>query len=162
MDQVDKVIEQWREVRPDLDTSTMGPIGRLTRAMKFMQAAAEQTFAAYNLNMAGFDVLSALRRSGSPYALSPGDLLASMMITSGTMTNRIDQLEKAGLVKRENDPNDARKAIVRLTPEGLQRIEGAIVEHIDTQRELLLSGLTEKEVTQLDKLLRKLTRSLNA
>lgn len=67
-----------------------------------------QTFAAYNLNMAGFDVLSALRRSGSPYALSAGDLLASMMITSGTMTDRIDQLEKAGLVKRENDANDAR------------------------------------------------------
>ncbi|KQS76386.1 MarR family transcriptional regulator [Rhizobium sp. Leaf383] len=161
MDQVDKVIEQWRTVRPDLDTRTMGPIGRLSRAVKAMQIAAEQTFAAHDLNMAGFDVLSALRRSGAPYALSAGDLLASMMITSGTMTNRIDQLEKGGLVIRGNDPSDARKAIVRLTPKGLERIEQVIVEHVANQREILLSNLTEEEVTKLDDLLRKLTQSLN-
>jgi len=159
MDQVDKVIEQWRVARPDLDVTTMGPIGRLSRATKYMQAVAEQTFATHGLNMAGFDVLSALRRSGQPYALSAGDLLASMMITSGTMTNRIDQLEKAGLVRRASDPDDARKAIVCLTPEGLKRIEQGIVDHVATQRQLL-TGLTADEVVQLDALLRKLTQSL--
>ncbi|KQV36350.1 MarR family transcriptional regulator [Rhizobium sp. Root1204] len=159
MDQVDKVIEQWRVARPDLDVTTMGPIGRLSRATKHMHTVAEQTFASHGLNMAGFDVLSALRRSGPPYSLSAGDLLASMMITSGTMTNRIDQLEKSGLVLRTADPDDARKAIVCLTTEGLERIEQAIVDHVVTQRELL-TGLTAREIVQLDGLLRKLTKSL--
>jgi DNA-binding MarR family transcriptional regulator len=159
MDQVEKLIEQWRSARPDLDLSTMGPIGRLSRATKQMHAVAEETFASHGLNMAGFDVLSALRRSGPPYALSAGDLLASMMITSGTMTNRIDQLEKSGLVKRTADSDDARKTIVCLTAEGLQRIDQAIVDHVATQRRLLC-GLTAREVAQLDALLRKLGQSL--
>lgn len=158
MDQVDKVIEQWRAACPGLDVATLGPLGRLSRATKHMHAAADKTFAVHGLNMAGFDVLSALRRSGPPYALSAGDLLASMMITSGTMTNRIDQLEKAGLVRRVADPGDARKAIVRLTPKGTKRIEQAIVDHAATQRQLLM-GLTSEEVGHLDKLLRKLTQS---
>jgi DNA-binding MarR family transcriptional regulator len=131
----------------------------LSRATKHLHAVTEKTFAVYGLNMAGFDVLSALRRSGPPYALSAGDLLASMMITSGTMTNRIDQLEKAGLVRRMADPGDARKAIVRLTPKGMKRIDQAIVDHAATQRQLLM-GLTPEEVGQLDGLLRKLTQSL--
>lgn len=160
MDQVDKVIAQWRSVRPDLDVSTMGPMGRLSRITKQMQAVAEKIFAAHGLNMAGFDVLSALRRSGQPYALSAGDLLASMMITSGTMTNRIDQLEKAKLVSRESDPNDARKAIVRLTRKGLSLIEQLIAEHVATQQEILLSAMTVEEVEELDCLLRKLTQSI--
>lgn len=160
MDQVDKVLKQWEAVRPDLDLSSVGPIGRLTRATKQMQAIAEQTFAAHGLNMAGFDVLSALRRAGPPYSLSAGDLLASMLITSGTMTNRIDQLEKAGLVQRASDPDDARKAMVCLTPKGLKRIEQVIVQHVEIQRELLKAGLTNDEVIQLDGLLRKLTKSL--
>jgi len=159
MDQVDKVLAQWRTARPDLDTGTMGPIGRLFRVVKRMHAVEEQTFAHYGVNMAGFDVLSSLRRAGPPYALSAGDLLASTMITSGTMTNRIDQLEKAGLVRRTADPHDARKAIVRLTPKGLKRIEQAIVDHVATQRQLL-AGLTTEDIAQLDGLLRKLTQSL--
>jgi len=159
MDQVDKVIAQWRTACPDLDVSAIGPIGRLTRATKHMHAVTEQTFAKHGLNMAGFDVLSALRRSGQPYALSAGDLLASMMITSGTMTNRIDQLEKAGLVRRAADPQDARKAIVCLTPEGLAKIECVIVDHAATQQKLL-KGLAPKDVLRLDDLLRRLTQSL--
>lgn len=159
MDKVDEVTEQWRAARPDLDLTTVGPVGRLSRVTKRIHAVEEQTFAGLGLNMAGFDVLSALRRSGPPYALSPGDLLASMMITSGTMTNRLDQLQKAGLVSRTPDPNDARKAVVCLTPDGLARIEQAIGEHIATQRQLL-AGLSTEEVAQLDELLRKLAQSL--
>ncbi len=160
MDQVDKMIEEWRTARSDLDVTAIGPIARLSRALKLMHTVADQTFAAHGLNMAGFDVLSGLRRSGPPFALSVGDLLSTMMITSGTMTNRIDQLEKAGLVERASDPDDARKAIVSLTSEGLNRIEKAIGEHTTAQRELLLKGLSREEIKQLDDLLRKLTNSL--
>ena len=160
MDQVNKVIKQWEAVRPDVDTSTMGPIGRLTRASKKILAVEEKTFSKYRVNLAGFDVLSTLRRSGSPYALSVGELMASMMITSGTMTNRIDQLEKIGLVQRIPDPQDARRFIVSLTPEGFSVINEAIVEHVATQHELV-KGLTTEELAQLDSLLLKLTQSLD-
>lgn len=155
------IAAQWRAARPDIDTSAMGPLGRLARATKRIFAVQEQTFDKHRLNMAGFDVLSALRRSGEPYALSAGDLMGSMMITSGTMTNRIDQLEKAGLVRRESCPDDARKAIICLTPEGFERIETAIVDHVATQRKVL-AGLSDEEVRQLDGLLRKLATSNGA
>lgn len=159
MDQVDKVIGQWRVARPDLDMCAMGPIGRLTRATKKMHVMAEQIFATYGLNIATFDVLSGLRRSGEPYALSAGELLASMMITSGTLTNRIDQLEKSGLVIRKADSGDARKTIVSLTAEGLKRIDAAIVDHVAAQQ-ALMGALTPEEVIQFDGLLRKLNQAL--
>lgn len=155
------IAAQWRAARPDIDTSAMGPLGRLARATKRIFAVQEQTFDKHGINMAGFDVLSALRRSGEPYALSAGDLMASMMITSGTMTNRIDQLEKIGLVRRCSDPEDARRAIICLTPEGFERIDKAIVDHVITQRQVL-AGLSNEEVSQLDVLLRKLTTSNGA
>lgn len=155
------VIAQWKAARPDVDRSRMGFFGRLSRAAKQIASVQEETFARFKLNTAGFDVLSALRRSGPPYALSAGDLLASTMVTSGTMTNRIDQLEKAGLVQRNADPEDARRAIICLTSEGFARIEQAIVEHVATQRRLL-SGLSDEEVAQFEALLRKLTNSIGA
>lgn len=159
MDLVDKIVMQWKAARPDLDTVTVGPIGRLTRVCKKMVAVEEANFARLGLNMAGFDVLSALRRAAPPHALSPGELMASMMITSGTMTNRIDQLEKAALVTRSTDPADARKSIVGLTPEGLALIDQAIVDHLATQQSLL-AGMSADEMDQLDRLLRKLSVSV--
>ena len=159
MDLVDKIVMQWKAARPDVDTASVGPIGRLTRVCKKMVAVEEANFARLGLNMAGFDVLSALRRAAPPHALSPGELMASMMITSGTMTNRIDQLEKAALVTRSTDPVDARKSIVGLTQEGLALIDQAIVDHLATQRSLL-AGMTAEELEQLDRLLRKLSASV--
>lgn len=159
MDKVDVLVAQWQAARPDISTGTMGLFGRLARAAKQIFSIQEGVFATHKLNMAGFDVLSALRRTGPPYALSAGDLMASMMITSGTMTNRIDQLEKGGFVTRESDPEDARRAIIRLTPVGFERIEQAIVDHVATQRRIL-TGLSDEEIVQLDALLRKLTNSI--
>lgn len=159
MDQVDKIIAQWQAARPDLETSLMGPFGRLSRAAKQISSIQEKAFGKSGLNTAGFDVLSALRRSGAPCALSVGDLMSSMMITSGTMTNRIDQLEKIGLVRRTPDPDDARRTIMSLTPEGLALIDQIIGDHVNNQHQLL-SGLTADEIRHLDTLLRKLTTSL--
>lgn len=101
MDAVDRILKQWAIARPDLDTSAMGPIYRLSRVFYHLTRRMGETFARHGLNAAGFDVLATLRRSPPPHALSPGELMASMMITSGTMTNRVDQLAKAGLVTRQ-------------------------------------------------------------
>jgi DNA-binding MarR family transcriptional regulator len=118
------------------------------------------TFAHHGLNAAGFDLLATLRRSPPPHALPAGELMSSMMITSGTMTNRIDQLVKAGLVERRADPNDARRAVVTLTPQGFDLIDKAIADHVLTQKRLL-SDMNDSEVKQLDTLLRKLMASID-
>lgn len=154
MDRVDKILAQWGRERPDLNTIPMGLIGRLRRVSQHMIREMEKTFAAHGLSDGSFDVLATLRRSGPPYALSPGDLLATMMITSGTMTNRIDQLEKAGFVKRTHNPDDGRSVIISLTEKGFAVIDAAVTAHVQTQARLT-SVLSKKDNAALNDLLRK-------
>ena len=155
MDLVDRILEQWRQARPNLDVSDMGPVGRLSRVFHHNARRMGETFARHGLNAAGFDVLATLRRSTPPHALSPGELMAAMMITSGTMTNRIDQLAKQGLVTRMTDSKDARRAVVKLTKQGFALIDVAVAEHVETQRSLL-AALSDEEIAALDGALRKL------
>jgi DNA-binding MarR family transcriptional regulator len=154
MDPVDDILAQWRRERPDLDVTPMGLIGRLNRLARQLSREMEATFRAHGLNGASFDVLATLRRSGPPYALSPGRLMATMMITSGTMTNRIDQLEKAGLVTRSANPDDARSFIVGLTEQGFTVIDAAVTDHAVTQARLV-ARLPEADRAALDRLLRR-------
>jgi DNA-binding MarR family transcriptional regulator len=109
--------------------------------------------AEHGLNTASFDVLATLRRSGPPFALSPGDLMASTMVTSGTMTNRIDQLEKVGLVERRQSEDDRRSFLISLTDKGFGVIDAAVTAHVNTQGRLV-SGLLERDQRQLDALLK--------
>lgn len=155
MDAVDRIFAQWRAERPDLDVTAMGPIGRLSRVYHHHARRMGETFARHGLNGAGFDVLATLRRSGPPHALSPGALMDAMMITSGTMTNRIDQLVKQGLVSRAPDPDDARRAVVQLTDKGFALIDKAVADHAQTQA-ALLEPLSDAEIAALDAALRKL------
>src|SRR5690554_3129668 len=154
MDHVDLVLKQWQQERPDLDVAPMGTLGRIKRLSHHLGREMEKTFATFGLNRASFDVLATLRRSGPPYALSPGDLLATMMITSGTMTNRIDQLEKAGLVKRTSNPKDGRSVIISLTDKGFAVVDAAVTAHVETQARLT-SVLSKKETATLNALLSK-------
>ncbi|MCT2399935.1 MarR family winged helix-turn-helix transcriptional regulator [Novosphingobium mangrovi (ex Huang et al. 2023)] len=158
MDDVDRILAQWQVARPDLDVWAMGPLGRLGRVSSALARRMEQTFARHGLNAAGFDVLATLRRT-PPHALTAGELMAAMMITSGTVTNRIDQLAKAGLVERQGDETDGRRVVIRLTDEGQALIERAIVDHVATQTELL-AGLDAEELAGLDAALRKLMAGL--
>ncbi len=159
MDRVDKVIKQWAQERPDLDVSSMELIGRLARIYKFLGLGMTLTFTEHGLNAANFDVLATLRRSGPPYALSPNDLISSTMVTSGTMTNRIDQLTRAGLVERIKNPDDGRSVVVSLTKAGFKLIDAAVTDHVATQ-EQLTSGLSKDEQKRLNTLLKKFLQSL--
>ncbi len=154
MDHVDRVLAQWRRERPDLPVAPMGTIGRLKRLNQHLMRGMEKTFAAHGLNHASFDVLATLRRSGPPYALSPGDLMASTMVTSGTMTYRIDQLEEGGLVERVKNPDDGRGFLVSLSQRGLEVIEAAVTAHVETQAKLV-APLTDEQRAQMDDLLRQ-------
>ncbi|MGZ5409788.1 MAG: MarR family winged helix-turn-helix transcriptional regulator, partial [Aeromicrobium sp.] len=103
-----------------------------------------------------FDVLSALRRAGKPYRLSPGQLVHETLVTSGTMTNRVDRLVARGLVERSPDPDDRRGVQVRLSPAGRKAVDGALDALLDHEKELL-SGLSEAEASALADALRKLS-----
>lgn len=151
-DDIDRIVAQWNRERPELDVTPMALIGRLGRLREKILREQEKVFARFGLNTAGFDVLATLRRQGAPYALSPGALMDSMMITSGTVTNRIDQLQKAGLVSREPNPDDRRSMIVALTPKGLRLIDEAVAAHVENQHRIV-TPLSTKERAALDALL---------
>jgi DNA-binding MarR family transcriptional regulator len=154
MDHVEKILNQWHQERPDLDVAPMGLLGRLLRLFLHLSREMEKTFAEYDLTPSSFDVLATLRRSGPDYRLSPGELSTSTMVSSGTMTNRIDQLERAGLVERVPNPKDGRSFIIGLTDSGFQLIDGAVTAHVATQARLT-SVLEESEKTALNALLEK-------
>lgn len=154
MDHVDRILAQWNRERPDLDVEPMGLLGRIARLRTHLAREIEKALAAHGLNSASFDVLATLRRSGPPYRLSPGDLIATTMVSSGTMTNRLDQLEKGGLIERSHNPDDRRGVIIALTPKGLALVDAAVTDHVENQHKLL-DGLDAQERAALDGLLRK-------
>lgn len=155
MDAVDEILAQWQAVRPDLNVTPMGLVGRISRVSTLFAAEMARTFERHGLNASAFDVLATLRRSGPPYTLSAGELMSRMMISSGTTTNRIQRLVSEGLVERTVDATDARKAVVSLTPAGMAAIERAVAEHVATQAKLV-DSLDPDEADQLVGLLRKL------
>jgi DNA-binding MarR family transcriptional regulator len=136
MDHVDKILQQWQRERPDLDIAPMGLLGRLGRLHAHLMRETEAVLATHGLSRASFDVMATLRRSGPPYRLSPGDLLSATMVTSGTMTNRIDQLEKQHLVERIANPGDGRSVLIGLTDKGFSLIDKAVTAHVENQHRL--------------------------
>lgn len=152
MSHVDLILEQWGRVRPDLDVTPMGLTGRLKRIARIIEREMEPVFAKHGLNLASFDVLATLLRSGEPYRLSPGELIENTMVTSGTMTNRIDQLVKGGLVERVPNPDDGRSVGIALTKKGKRVIDHAIEDHVENLHRLT-EPLSDSESERLDRLL---------
>jgi DNA-binding MarR family transcriptional regulator len=158
-DAVDLILDQWRRERPDLDVSPMGTIGRIKRCAALLQRRLDETFADFGMTGWEFDVLATLRRSGAPYCLAPTTLFSSLMITSGTMTHRLQRLEASGLVKRVANPDDARSILVRLTPDGLALIDRAVEAHVENERRILAS-IKPSDLKVLDARLARLLAAL--
>ena len=151
-DEVDRLVRAWRKERPDLDVSPLQVLSRVSRLAKHLDRARRAAFAEHDLEPWEFDVLTALRRSGAPYELSPGQLLRATLVTSGTMTNRIDRLAAAGLVRRRPDPEDRRGVLVSLTEEGMARVDAALADLLRRERELLAGLDKEAQRTLADHL----------
>lgn len=154
-DEVDKLVAAWRRERPDLDVSPLEVLSRITRLARHLDRARRTAFAAHELEAWEFDVLAALRRSGEPYQLSPGQLLTQTLVTSGTMTNRIDRLAERGHVRRLPDPADRRGVLVSLTPAGRAVVDAALADLL-TQEHALLAALPAADRHALARLLRHL------
>ena len=136
-DEVDDLVAAWREQRPDLDVAPLQVLSRVSRLARHLDIARRGAFAAHGLESWEFDVLSALRRAGPPFQLTPGALLRATLVTSGTMTNRIDRLAAAGLVSREPDPRDRRGVLVTLSERGQAVVDAAFIDLLERERALL-------------------------
>ncbi len=153
-DGVDEILQQWARERPDLDTSPMAIIGRISRIEKKVDPLLASVFRKFGLERWSFDVLATLRRSGYPYELTPTQLFSSLMLTSGAITHRSDELVRAGLVQRKPDPDDRRGVRVKLTDLGLAKINEAVTAHVENERKML-RHLSRPERSLLISLLRR-------
>lgn len=160
MDEVDKIVAAWQRERPDLDLTALQVLSRISRLAHHLDAGRKTAFAKSDLEPWEFDVLASLRRAGKPYALPPRQLIKENLVTSGTMTNRIDRLEKRGLVSRRPDPADGRSIIVSLTETGKTMVDAAFTELLKLEAELL-EDLSEAQQAQLANLLSELTAQFN-
>ncbi len=154
-DPVDAIIEQWAAVRPDLDTAAMEVFGRIFRLSRAMGDRIEKAYARFGISRGEFDVLATLRRSGEPYTLSPRQLSATLMLTTGGMTGRLDKLERAGLLRRSPDPHDRRALQVTLSEQGLSVVDEAVGAGLAVETEAL-SVLNDEQAGHLADLLREL------
>jgi len=154
-DDVDRIVADWARELPETDVSPLHVLSRVTRLARRLDLTRGDVFARHQLDGWEFDVLSALRRAGRPYQLSPGQLVAETLVTSGTMTNRVDRLERRGLVLRSPAPSDRRGVLVRLTTAGRTAVDAALADLL-AHEHVLLQPLSPTECEQLACLLRRL------
>ncbi len=159
-DRIDELVAQWAGERPDLDVRVMAEVARLLTVARLLDEGLAATAAAHGLNRGEGDVLFTLRRAGPPYRLSPSRLAAAALVTTGTMTNRLDRLEARGLIRRLPNADDRRGLDVALTDEARRLVDDAVEQHLDNE-EAMLAGLSRRERDELQRLLRKLLRHLS-
>jgi DNA-binding MarR family transcriptional regulator len=159
-DEVDELTQAWARERPDLDLGPVAVFSRISRLARHLDLARREAFTTSGVESWEFDVLAALRRAGAPYELSPGRLLRATLVTSGTMTNRVDRLVERGLVERHPDPADRRGVLVRLTREGKAAVDGAFTALIEAEK-AFLAELPAEEQEELTGLLRRLLAPFN-
>ena len=157
-DEVDRLIAAWQRERPDADLAPLSILSRISRISRHLDLARRDAFA--ELETWGFDVLAALRRAGMPHTLTPSQLMQETMVTSGTMTNRLDRLEELNLITRLPDPNDGRGSLVTLTALGMKKVDEALDQLIKYER-TFLTDLDAKEFAQLADLLSKLAANFD-
>ncbi|PMC74412.1 MULTISPECIES: MarR family winged helix-turn-helix transcriptional regulator [unclassified Brachybacterium] len=159
-DEVDGILAGWHQARPDLDVTPLAVLSRISRLARYLETARREAFADAGLEGWEFDMLSALRRSGED-ALSPGALMRETLVTSGTMTTRIDKLAARDLVRKNRSAQDRRAVEVRLLPEGVARVDAAMERLLAAERELL-EPLSADSSAQLANLLRSLLLTFEA
>lgn len=157
-DSVDHVLADWARERPDLDFTAVGVVTRLARIRGYLDAAVAAVFAGFGLTAADFLVIVTLRRSGAPYRMPQARLMDALGLTSGTVSVRLDRLERRGIVTREPDPASARGSMVQLTGQGLALFDQVAPAHLANE-DRLLAALSGDERLALAGLLRRLLAS---
>jgi len=153
--QTDEIVEQWRRERPDIDPTSMAVCGDVWRAAEILKQGVMANLGNYKLDFPQFDVIMTLRRQGQGKTLSPSTLAKEMMLSTSAMTNRLDRLEKRGLIERIVDPKDRRGLKIALTKDGFDLTDDLVVSHVRTEDEML-QNLNAEETVQLRALLKKI------
>ena len=161
MDRIDELVAQWRVVKPDLDAGVMAEVARIQHVARLMTERIAAMAAQHDIHIGEGDVLFTLFRAGPPHRLSPTELADSTLVTTGTMTSRLDKLERRGLVRRIPNPDDRRGVVIELTDEGRAQVDALVAEHVANE-EQMLSALSDREREQLQRLARKLLHHLSA
>lgn len=156
---MDAIVDAWRRERPDLDVAPLQVLSRVTRLARQLDLTRRDAFTEHDLASWEFDVLAALRRAGDPYTVSAGQIASQTLVSSGTITNRVDRLQERGLVRRLPDPTDRRGVLIQLTPAGMSAVDGALTALLDHERQLL-RGLSVGQQRDLARLLRTLGRTM--
>jgi DNA-binding MarR family transcriptional regulator len=158
-DHVDRFLEQFKgEFPAEVDLEVEGIVDRINGINRRIHRALSETLAEYDLDLGAYKVLSSLRWAGAPYRRSAGELAKISDLSSGAMTNRLDQLEKAGLVRRLRDPEDRRGVLVEPTAKGKKLWEKAM--GVQARKEqLIAAALNETERQELNVLLRRVMRA---
>lgn len=160
-DEVDELVDAWRRERPDLDITPLALLSRVTRLARHLDRTRRVAFGEHELDLDEFDALAALRRSGEPYQLTPGQLARATLVSSGTVTHRVDKLENRGLVQRRPDAGDGRMVWVRLTPAGRDRVDAALAALLERER-ALLAGLSDSQIETTAATLRRVAAPIEA
>jgi DNA-binding MarR family transcriptional regulator len=160
-DTIERILAQWETARPDLDTRPMETMGRILRVGFVAGARIKRVLQQHSIDWGGFDVLATLRRGGAPYRMTPTALYRELVLTSGAMTNRLDVLERAGLVQRQPDPNDRRGTLIELTKKGKTLLDRAIEDHLQGEAQMM-AHLSRDEQRQLAGLLKKLLSAMES
>lgn len=153
-DAIDSLLDAWRTARPDLDPAPLGLVGRVIVLAKKLERSVDAALEKHRLTLGQFDILATLRRNGLKGGLTPTQLLESVMLSSGGMTARLDQLAKDDLIARRADETDRRKVVVELTAKGRKLIDAATATRFE-EAQRSLPDLKPAELCQLEGLLRK-------
>jgi DNA-binding MarR family transcriptional regulator len=159
-DDVDRVERDWQRERPDIDVRSIGIVSRIWRVGRHLERHRKAQLDAFGSDRGTVDVLAMLRRAGPPYRRTAGELTRSALITSGGVSQRLDKLEKAGLVTRHVDVADRRRVDVELTPAGVELIDSVLADLMEHDAKVLSTALTGPEQDDLRHLLRKLLLAL--
>jgi len=159
-DLIDSLINEWQQERPQLDSSAMEIVGRILKLSKILEKSASKALSSYGIHYTDLDVLATIKRSGTPYELTPSQLIKSVLITSGAMTALLNRLTKLELIYRSQDSKDGRIKLVGLTPKGSKLIDKAIETRFNEAKDSI-SVLNKKENTELSALLKKLLISMD-
>ena len=158
-DLLDQLTADWARERPDLDASAMAVVGRVIHLGALLRNSAHQALKGFDLHYTDLDVLATLRRRGKPYRLTPTELSRSVLLTSGAMTASLRRLEKQGFLERAADSSDRRVRAVILTRSGKTLIDKAIAVRFEEASQSV-AGLTDDEISELGRLLRRLSLTL--
>ena len=151
------MLDQWRRERPEIEADGMTLVPRVMRLAHLYDGEMTRVSRSFGLKPGWLDVLSALRRIGAPHRMSATELARWVLLSSGGMTNRLDRMEEAGLVRRRPDPADRRGVLVELTPRGGRVIDAAIDAHLALYEQLVSGALSKTEQSTFVELMRKQT-----